>query len=87
MENTFSTETGSYKGKPTITINKTYESNGEQKNSRVLTFGVAKAKAILSQVEDIKKFVEESESKNSQQVDLNKLTPEQRELVNSFINK
>lgn len=53
----YSTTVGEYKGNKTITIN-----NGDK---RVISFGINKAKAILAQVEDIKKFVEENDKKDS----------------------
>jgi len=49
----FSSTTSVFKGNPVIGI-----VNGEK---RVISFGVKKAKAILSQIEEIKKFVEEND--------------------------
>lgn len=80
MSNEFSSETSEYKGSPTLSITKEYDDkDGNKKVSRVLTFGVGKAEAILAQIEAIKKFVEENKKE--------KLTPEQQQLVQSFIKK
>lgn len=85
MSDNFKTTTGEYKGNKTISIKKEYENkDGETKDGHVLTFGVNKAKAILSVVDDIKKFVEDND-KNT--IDVSKLTPEQLDLVNSFVQK
>lgn len=51
----YKTETGEFKGKKTISIMK------EEK--RVVTFGIKKAEAIISNIEAIKKFVEENANK------------------------
>jgi tRNA threonylcarbamoyladenosine modification (KEOPS) complex Cgi121 subunit len=48
----FQTEFGEYKGNKTISIKKG--------DNRVMSFGLTKAKAILSSMEDIKRFVEEN---------------------------
>ncbi len=45
----YKTETGEFKGNKTISI-----FNGEK---RIVSFGLKKAKAILANIEDIKKFV------------------------------
>lgn len=88
MSDKITSETGSYKGSPTFTINKEYQDKeGNTKSSRVLTFGVAKAKAIYSLMDEIKAFIEANESSNTQQIDLDKLTPEQQQLVQSFVKK
>lgn len=49
----YNSNTGEYKGNPTITIN-----DGEK---RVVSFGLKKAKAIVAQYNEIKKFVEEND--------------------------
>lgn len=88
MSDKITSETGSYKGSPTFTIKKEYQDkDGNAKSSRMLTFGLTKAKAILELADEIKKFVEDNESSNTQQIDLDKLTPEQQQLVQSFIKK
>jgi len=81
-ETNYKTEVGEYKGNKTISIN-----NGDK---RVVSFGLTKAKAILASYEDIKKFVEENDnggSSNNTTIDMSKLTPEQQQLVQSFIQK
>lgn len=52
----YNATTGSYKGNPTITINE-----GEK---RVVSFGLKKAKAIVAQYEEIKKFVDANDKGN-----------------------
>jgi hypothetical protein len=75
----YSTETGEYKGHKTIAI--------FEDGKRKISFGVGKAKAILAAIEEIKAFVEDNKDSNNVAVDLDKLTPEQQELVQSFIKK
>jgi hypothetical protein len=70
----FKTEVGEFKGSKTLSI-----FNDER---RVLSFGVAKAKAILSVVEDIKKFVEQSDKSS---IDFESLSEDQKKLVMEFI--
>lgn len=72
----FKTEIGEYKGSKTISI--------MSDDRRVISFGVNKAKAILASIDDIKKFVENSE-KNS--VDFTNLSEDQKKLIMQFINK
>lgn len=80
-ENNYTIEVGEYKGNKTISI-----SNGDK---RVVSFGLTKAKAILASYEAIKSFVEANEdnSTSTATIDLDKLTPEQQQLVQSFIQK
>lgn len=87
MSHNYSSETGDYKGNPTLTITKEYEKDGEKKQGKVITFGLTKAEAILSQIEEIKKFVEANKKSETQTVDLDKLSSEQKELVQSFVQK
>lgn len=49
-------EQGEFKGKPTISIWKINE-NGE-KEYPIIAFGLGKARVILDNIEEIKKFVE-----------------------------
>lgn len=87
MADKFKTTTGDYKGSKTLAIKKEYvNKEGETKEGHVLTFGVGKAKAILAVLEEIKTFVEEND-KDTQTVDLSKLSPEEQALVNSFITR
>jgi len=79
MSENYTTETGDFKGSKTLSISK-----GEK---RVISFGLTKAKAILAAFEDIKTFVEANDKGEIQKIDLNKLSPEQQDLVNSFIQK
>lgn len=53
----YTTETGEFKGNKTISI-----INGEK---RVVSFGIKKAKAIVENIEAIKKFVEENSTEES----------------------
>lgn len=53
----YTTETGEFKGNKTISI-----INGEK---RVVSFGIKKAKAIVENIEAIKKFVEENSVEES----------------------
>lgn len=73
----YNAETGEFKGNKVITL-----SEGEK---RVVSFGLRKAKAILENIEAIKKFVEENDSYVA--VDTSKLSPEQQQLIQSFITK
>lgn len=73
----YTSQVGEFKGHKTFTISK-----GEK---RVITVGVAKAKAILACLEELKEFIKESE--NNVAIDLNKLSPEQAKLIQSFIQR
>ncbi len=75
----FKTEIGEFKGSKTISI-----LFGDR---RVISFGVSKAKSILAVVDDIKKFVEDSEgnSKSNKSTSLESLTKEEKELVKEFL--
>ena len=61
MSNTkkYSTTKGEYNGKPTISLHIDKEDGSKV---FVMSFGTAKAKAILAAIEDIKKFVEGDKS-------------------------
>lgn len=50
-------EIGEYKGSPTITIWE-LDKNGERPKFPLVSFGAKKAEAILTHIEDIKKFVD-----------------------------
>ena len=52
----YKSEQGEFKGNKTISIMR----NTEDGDKRVISFGIKKAQAILSQYEEIKKFVEEN---------------------------
>ena len=54
-------ERGEYNGKPTIVLLSIKDSQGKYPFS----FGITKAKLILENIEDIKKFVEEWNDANS----------------------
>ena len=87
MSNETKTKIGSYKGHPLFSIVKEYEKDGEKKESAYIKFGLGKAKAILAHLEELKKFVEDNDNGNtSATVDLSELTPEQQQMVNSFVN-
>ena len=74
----FKTEIGEFKGSKTISI-----LFGDR---RVISFGVSKAKSILAVVDDIKKFVEDSESnKTTKSTSLESLTREEKQLVEEFL--
>ena len=47
-------KTGEYKGFPTISLLK------DEQDTRPFTFGLGKAKLIMANIEEIKKFVEEN---------------------------
>lgn len=50
------TKMGEFAGKPFLAIHTVKD--GKESQRSVISFGLAKAKAILSSLEDIKKFVE-----------------------------
>ena len=80
----YKSETGTFKGNKTITLN-----DGEK---RVVSFGYAKAKAIIELNENVKAFVEDCEQNgkkddNSVSVDLNKLDDKQKATLAQFISK
>lgn len=52
----FKSVVGDFKGNPVISIL-------TEDDKRVMSFGLSKAKAILSRIEDIKKFVEDNKEK------------------------
>jgi hypothetical protein len=52
------TKIGEFKGNKTISL---YEGNVEEKGYPPFSFGLKKAKLILENIEDIKKFVEETQ--------------------------
>ena len=52
------TKIGEFKGNKTITL---IEEGSEMSEKYPFSFGLKKAKLILANIEDIKKFVEESE--------------------------
>ena len=70
----YKVETSEYKGHPTISIS--------QDEKRVFSCGVKKAKAILDNIEAIKKFVEDN-----QKVDINKLPDDIKDLVQGYIQR
>lgn len=79
MSQQYKNETGEFKGNKTFSIMKDYvNQDGETKEQRVMSFGLTKAKAILSQIEDIKKFVAENEK-----VDADNLPKELQDLAKS----
>lgn len=81
-EANYTTEVGEYKGNKTISI-----SNGDK---RIVSFGLTKAKAIIAAFADIQKFVEDNDNAtpaNTATVNLDNLTPEQQQLVQSFLQK
>jgi hypothetical protein len=49
-------KTGEYKGHPTISLMK------DEEDMRPFTFGLGKAKLIIDNIDEIKKFVEENSS-------------------------
>lgn len=71
----FKVETSEFKGHKTISIVDGYD-------RRVISFGLNKAKAILACVSEIQSFVD---SNKSNELDLNGLTDDQKELVMKFI--
>ena len=79
MATNYTTETGEFKGNKTISIH-----NGDK---RVVSFGLTKAKAIVAAFEEIKAFVEANDKGETATIDTSKLTPEQLELIQSFIQK
>jgi len=58
----FKVETGEFKGNKTLTIKNTAT------DKRVLTIGLGKAKALLANLEEIKKFVAENDKNNTSDI-------------------
>jgi hypothetical protein len=51
-------EQGEFKGKPTISIWKVNENGEKASEYPIIAFGLGKARVILDNIEEIKKFVE-----------------------------
>lgn len=62
MSGNFKTEVGEFKGSKTIAIT-------TADDKRVITFGLSKAKAILESIDAIKKFVEQNDKGEKEQLE------------------
>jgi len=78
----FTSETGEFKGSKTFSV-----MDGDR---RVITFGVNKAKAILSVLKDLEQFVANNDNTTTNQsvtLDVSGLSKEQLSYISQFIKR